>query len=193
MNKGRGCEQEMKIFIGILVAVVVLVILSQVMRLCFTSYLNTQKGTNAEVLSSDRQSSKKALVIYQPGITGVSSRMAHQIAKGLSDGGYEVTLNYPGEHLSADVSGYQVLVFGSPVYSGQPSKALTDFISKVKVFSDARIALYSTGGFKFYMELDIMDSALYGVKAYKKIKFFTGAKNENNKKAYDLGKELSKE
>jgi flavorubredoxin len=183
----------MKIFIGIIVVVVVLIVLSQIMRLCFTSYLNTQKGSSAEVLSNNRQPSKKALVIYQPGITGISSRMAHQIAMGLSDGGYEVTLNYPGEHLSADASRYQIIVFGSPVYSGQPSKALTDFISKVKVSSDARIALYSTGGFKFYMELDIMDSALHGAKAYRKIKFFTSGKSENDKKAYDLGKELSKE
>jgi menaquinone-dependent protoporphyrinogen IX oxidase len=119
--------------------------------------------------------------------------MAHQIAGGLSDGGYEVTLNYPGEHLSADVSGYQVLVFGSPVYSGQPSKALTDFISKVKVSSAAKIALYSTGSFNFYMELETMDCALHGAKAYRKIKFFTSGKSENNQKAYDLGRELSKE
>ena len=119
--------------------------------------------------------------------------MAHQIAKGLNDGGYEVTLNYPGDHLSADVSSYSLLVFGSPVYSGQPSKALTDYMSKIKVSSSSRIVLYSTGGFKFYMELDTMEKSLKSMTAYKKIKFLTGAKKENDTIAFDLGKELSKE
>jgi flavorubredoxin len=184
---------KMKILIGIVITILAFIVLSQLSRWCFSTSLNTQTGSKAEVLSSSRQSPKKALIIYQPGISDISSRIAHQIARGLNDGGYMVTLNYPGDHLSADVSKYSLLIFGSPVYSGQPSKALTDYMSKIKATSSGRIALYSTGGFKFYMELDTMEKSLNGMKAYKKIKFFTSAKKENDIVAYGLGKELSKE
>lgn len=183
----------MRIFIGIVITIVAFIVLSQIMRLCFSLSLNTQKGSNVEVLSSSRQSPKKALIIYQPGISDISSKTAHQIARGLNDGGYEVTLNYPGNHLSADVTRYSLLIFGSPVYSGQPSKALTDYMSKIKVSPSCRIVLYSTGGFKFYMELDTMEKSLNRIKVYKKIKFITSTKKENDAIAYGLGKELSKE
>ena len=183
----------MKILTGIAIAIVALIILSQIMRWCFSSYLNSQKGSNEEILPSSQQSPKKGLIIYQPGISDNSSRIAHQIAKGLNDGGYEVTLNYPGDYLSADVSKYSLIVFGSPVYSGQPSKALTDYMSRIKVSSTGRIVLFSTGGFKFYMELDTMEKSINIAKAYKKIKFITSAKNENDTIAYDLGRELSKQ
>lgn len=184
---------RMKVLMGVVITIVALIILSQIMRGCFSSSLSTQKGSKKEVISSSQQSPKKALIIYQPGITDISSRIAHQIARGLNNGGYEVTLNHPGDHLSADVSNYSLLIFGSPVYSGQPSKALTDYMSKIRVSSSSRIVLYSTGSFRFYMELDAMEKSLNSMKAYKKIKFFTGAKSENDSIAYDLGKELSKE
>jgi flavorubredoxin len=191
-NNKKGYLAAMKIFYGIIIAVVVFVVLSQVMKLCFTSYLNAQKGSHEEVVSGNQRSLKKALIIYQPGISEISSKMAHQIARGLYDGGYEVTLNHPGDYLSADLSEYSILVFGSPAYSGQPSKALTDYLSRIKVSSGSRIILYSTGSFKFFVELGIMESALDDVKVYKKIKFFTNTKSKNDKTAYDLGRELSR-
>lgn len=119
------------ILTSIVITIVAFIVLSQIMRLCFFSYLNSQKGSKVEVLSSSQPSPQKALIIYQPGISDISSRIAHQITKGLNDEGYEVTMNYPGDHLSADVSKYSLLVFGTPVYSEQPSKALIDYISRI--------------------------------------------------------------
>jgi hypothetical protein len=184
--------KKMKILIGIAIAIVAFIILSQGMRWFFSSCLNAQRGNRAEVLSSSQKSPPKALIIYQPGITDSSSRIARQIARGLNDGGYQVTLNYPGDHLSADVSQYALLVFGSPVYSGQPSKALTDYMSRLKTSSFCRIVLYSTGGFKFYMELDAMEKSLNGITAIEKFKFITNENKENDTIAYNLGLELSK-
>jgi hypothetical protein len=66
-------------------------------------------------------------------------------------------------------------------------------MSRIKVSSTSRVILFSTGSFKFHMELDAMDNELHGAKTSGKTKFFTNAKSENDKKAYDLGKELSKE
>jgi hypothetical protein len=42
-------------------------------------------------------------------------------------------------------------------------------------------------------ELNVMEKSLDGAKAYKKVKFNAGSKEDSKNKAYDLGKELSKE
>jgi len=176
----------------ILIVIAIIIVITLSMKWWIVSSGNTQKGSKEEILSSSQQSPKKALIIYQPSKSDISSRIAHQIAKGINDGGYEVTLNYPGDHLSADISQYSLVIFGSPVYAEEPSKALTDYMSKIKDFSSPKIVLYSTGSLK-NDGLDTMEESLNGIKAYKKIKFYTSAKKENDTIAYDLGKELSKE
>jgi len=171
------------------IVIVAFIIVSQAVKVCFTASLNAPKPGNPEILSAN-PNAKKALVIYQPGITAISAKVAHQIARGLNDKGYEVTLDYPSAQLSADVSPYAVVVFGSPVYGEQPSKALTDYISRIKGGGSSRIVLYETGGFKYYMGMDVMEKCLSGGKAFKKVKFLTSAKKENDTLAYNLGKEL---
>ena len=119
--------------------------------------------------------------------------MAHQIAQGLCDGGYDVTMNYPGDKLTYKVSDYQIVVFGAATYAGKPSKALTDYLSDLKDLSSSKIVLYSTGSVPDdRTEFKIMDKALGGVKPYKIIKFDTNKKSANEKTAYDFGKELAK-
>jgi len=182
-----------KILMGFGMFMLVLVLCMIIMVLVISS-TNKPKSSKEEILKSSQQSPKKALIIYQPSLSDISSRMAHQVAKGLQDGGYEVTLNYPGDHLSIDISKYNLIVFGSAVYAGQSSKALTDYMSKVKDYSSSRIVLYSTGSDpNNTIELSNMEKLIDGTSAYKKIKFLTSAKKENDKIAFDFGKELAKE
>lgn len=170
-----------------------LLIVTMIVMVMIVSSVNKPKGNKEEVLAKNDHL-KKALIVYQPALTNITSGVARQIAKGLHEGGYEVTLNYPGEHLPTDLSQYSVIVFGSPVYAGQVSKALTDYMSKVKVHSTGRIALYSTGSvMNEVKELDAMENLLKGVKTYKKVKFFTAGNKDNDQLAYDLGKNLAKE
>lgn len=154
---------------------------------------NLPKGNHEEVLESDEQPIAKALIIYQPLISDISSRMAHQIAKGLNDSGYEVTINYPGKKLSYDISNYQIVVFGSGVYWSHSSKALIDYMKSIKDYSLEKVVLYSTGiALNSPDEFDAMKETLNGVKPYKVIKFDTNLKKEENERtAYELGKELS--
>lgn len=183
----------------ILIVIATLIAIMLFMRLIswwIVSSGNAQKGNKEEKLSSNRQSPKKALIIYQPSKSAISSRIAHQIAKGMNDGCYEVILNYPGDHLSTDLSQYSVIVFGSPVYGEQPSKALIDYMSKIKGFPSQKIVLYTTGSVKNTMGYDgltVMEKFLNGTKAVKKIKFLTKERKKNDPAAYNLGKELTKE
>lgn len=152
---------------------------------------NKPKGNNEEIMRSKLPSPSKALVVYQPTISDFSSQMAHQIAKGLNDSGYEVTLNYPGDHLPDSFKSYDLVVLGSGTYVGKMSEALTNYISRVKDFSSAKIILFSTGTARETIELEAVEKQFRDTKVYKKIKFYKDNQN-NDQVAYDFGRKISK-
>lgn len=178
----------------ILMGCVMLLIVSIVVTVVLIGSVNNPKASKETILQSTKPVFKKALIIYQPSISDVTSVMANSLAKGLNDGGYEVTLNYPGKDVNSDISKYSLIVFGSPTFMGKPETIVTDYMSRIKEFSSKKVVLFSTGGdAKNKDELETMEKALNGIKADKKIKFISGSKKESENQAYSLGKELSKE
>lgn len=141
-----------------------------------------------EVLTTKPENPEKALVVYQPSLTPASSDVAHAIGKGLQDSGYEVTLNTPGKHLSADISNYGIVVFGSPNYGGSPAEPLLDYLKRIGSFAGKRVILFSTSGSaEGRLEFDKMEALLQGVKPYKTVKFKAGETESNKAAAYQSG------
>ena len=180
-----------KILIGAIIVVIVLAIAGAVLTAYFINFNNSPKGKNPEVIESNNDLVKKALIVYQPSKSDVSSFAAHQIGKALNEQGYEVVLDYPGNHLSTDISEYSIIVFGSPVYGSKTSVVLSDYIKKVIDFSDKKVILYSVGGLTWVSrELDEMETCLGNTKAYKKVKFKFYNKAELTRNIYDLVKNI---
>jgi flavorubredoxin len=163
------------------------------------SAANKPKGDHEQVLPGKGENPKKAIIIYQPAIGKITTKMAQQLAAGLNEGGYEVTLNHPGKHLSRDLSGYELVIFGSPTYAGQLTKAITNYMVQVcpqlaaATSEKTRIAVFATGGLDQTEEFDRLAETLSGLNVVKKVKFATGPEEDKKKKAYDLGIELAKE
>lgn len=152
------------------------------------SIMKHEYGDRREVLKAASGNPEKALVVYQPSVTSASSDVAHAIAKGLNDGGYEDTLNTPGKHLSADISGYSVLVFGSPNYGGSPGGPLLDYMKQIRDFNGKRVLLFSTSGSaQGRLEFDKLEALLHGIKPYETMKLAAGETEKNKEKAYRLG------
>ncbi|NMM61836.1 flavodoxin [Clostridium sp. P21] len=178
----------------ILIGVVILAIVTVASMVLMVGYANKIKGSNEKILTSKNASPKKALIIFQPSLSDVTSLMANSIAKGLNDEGYEVTLNYPEKDLKYNISKYSIVIFGSPNYAGKPLTVVTDYMSKIKDLSSKKVIAFSTGADASKKdELEIMEKSLNGTKTYKKVKFLSSSKKESESKAYNLGKELSKE
>jgi len=148
-------------------------------------------GDKGKILKVDKVNGKKALVVYQPSRSKLTNKIAEQIAKGMNDAGYEVTINCPGKHMDKDISKYSVVVFGSPVYMGQTSSVLIDYMKSIKDFSNQKILLFATGGQLNNGELDRMEQQLVSKKASEKIEFKNGTKDES--KAYEVGKRIAGE
>lgn len=152
------------------------------------SIMKHQYGERPEVLRSASDNPVKALVVYQPSITSASSDVAHAIAKGLNDAGCEVMLNTPGEHLSADLSGYSIVVFGSPNYGGSPGQPLLVYMKRIEDLTGKKILLFSTSGSaEGRLEFDKVEPLLHGMKPYKTIKLVAGETEMNKATAYQLG------
>lgn len=71
---------------------------------------------------------KRALLLYQPSSGKHNVPMALALAELAASKGYTVTVNHPSEKLGYDPAEYDLLIYGSPVYMGDTSKALRNYI-----------------------------------------------------------------
>ena len=123
----------------------------------------------------------RALVIYEPARTDVTKKAALDIARCLNDNGYNVTINYPGDYLTKDVSGYNVVAFGTPVYSDYGSPLITDYIKRVKGLDGKTVLLFTTGYNDTDKAYDGLDTYTEDAADVRRFKFVI--QSDNNDKA----------
>ena len=182
-----------KLFVGfgIVIGVLFLIIVIFVAVMAFiVSSNNRDKGEYTRVLAGPDSYAPKALVVYQPTISGTGKTIADQLAAGLSAAGYEVTITYPTSKLSADIGAYSILTFGSSVYIGQPSSVLTKYMDRIADYSGKKVALYSIGSADNTPELDVLAACVKGNDEITKTKFKTGAK-DNGEIAFQFATDLA--
>lgn len=182
-----------KVLIGILIFIGVIILIIAVFAgiVAFVvSKNNSDRGEYAKVLAGPTADAPKALVVYQPSPSSTGKKIAEKLAAGLNDSGYEVTLSYPGTKLSADVSQYGIIAFGSSVFAGQPSKVLLNYVASVEDFAGKNLLLYSVGSAKEMPEIDLVSAQVKGTESIDKYKFMASDKDYGDK-AYELGKSLA--
>lgn len=149
---------------------------------------NSERKSKVDVLKTDYAAPKKALVVYQPSMmSDCTKTVAYEMARGLNSNGYDVTVTYPGKNLSKDVSDYNVLIFGSPVYMGQTSSVLNDYIKGIQSFAGKKVILYTTGAADDSAQLDAMEKLLKDGGAPMKIGLMSKENEKNKAKAYKVG------
>jgi flavodoxin len=152
---------------------------------------NVKHDSNETILPS-QESSLSALVIYQPGRSEFSKDIAYNLAKGLNDTGYEVTINYPGEFLPSDLGNYDIVALGTTVYNGNFSPVLGDYVSGIKNLDNSKVLIYSTGMMTDNTsELDGLSKLLYRKADYQE-KFYSNEQETEVTRAYEFGSSLGK-
>ena len=73
----------------------------------------------------------KALVVYDS-VYGHTEKVARALAKGLEDGGVDVDCVRVDAAKFDDLSGYDLLVVGSPVHTWSASKSTKGFLERLK-------------------------------------------------------------
>ena len=105
-------------------------------------------ATGSEKLTPDGTVTGKALVVYDPGVSGTAKDAATKIANGLKAGGYEVTLAGVKSAAAADVTGYDVIVAGGPVYAGKVGSSVYSYLDDLQAPDNAKVGAFATGNYK---------------------------------------------
>lgn len=130
----------------IAVAIVVVVALAGFAGMaCIMFDVMSNTATGSETLTPAGNVTGKALVVYDPGVSGAAKTAAGKIAADLQAKGYKVELAGVKSQPAADASGYDVIVVGGPTYAGNASSSVQAYLKTLAPGDDARVGVFATG------------------------------------------------
>ncbi len=86
-----------------------------------------------------------ALIVMSPGASSFPDEIAASFAQGLVKSGWRVERTTPSIETPTDLSAYDLVVVGSPIYRHGPTKPLTDWISRLEDLRGKPVAILLTG------------------------------------------------
>lgn len=139
----------MKVFkkiILIILLLFVLIIALGIAWFAWASHANKMKLKSDSIsYECGNSDAPKALIVYQKSRTDFAENVMKSYAKKVSEKGYNVTVNHPGDYMPKDVSEYDIVIFQSPVYMAATSPVMNDYISSINNFGDAKLVFIATG------------------------------------------------
>ncbi|MGA9139225.1 MAG: hypothetical protein WBZ29_03315 [Methanocella sp.] len=142
---------------GIVIAGIVLVVVVAgiAMGALFCGDIMSYTAPGSKTLSPTGTSAGKALVAYNPGLSGEARRAAENIAGDLQTKGYTVTLAGIRSADAASLSGYDVIVAGGPMYWGRVCNSVDAYLNALKPQNGVRLGVFGTTGSPEFHETDI--------------------------------------
>ncbi|MCW4016418.1 MAG: hypothetical protein NWF06_08620 [Candidatus Bathyarchaeota archaeon] len=128
----------------LLIAILVFVIVVAAVLGFVLFKINSDYVSGIDVLNAD--GSKTALIIYHPGLSSFMKDVTYTFADGLVENDWRVEVTTASSQAPTDLSGYSLLVLGSPVYAGSPSLTIKGHIERVGDLQGIDIVLLVTSG-----------------------------------------------
>jgi flavodoxin len=160
-------------------SVIILAIIALFATMSFVIFdIMGNTATSSEILKPAGLATGKALVVYNPGITGNSKDVASKIASALQSKGYEVMLSGVKSQAAADPSGYDVIIVGGPIYAGNASSTIKSYLESLSLSDNTKIAVFATGSAKVNMNdpkalmkevTSLPDDSILKIKAIMKV------------------------
>jgi flavodoxin len=107
--------------------------------------LASYTATGSEVRTPPIAMVGKALVVYDPGLSGTAKAAASTIADDLQAKGYEVTFAGVRNSAAGNTSGFDVIVVGGPIYAGAPTASIQGYLNSLNPQSSARVGVFGRG------------------------------------------------
>ncbi len=102
-------------------------------------------ATSSQTLTPTITPTGNALVLYDPGLSNVSTKVAQQVASDLQSKGYTVTLAGIKSSAAAETTGYDIIIVGGPIYAGAPTTSVKDALGNLQHDSNAEIGVFGSG------------------------------------------------
>jgi flavodoxin len=129
------------IFVIIAILFVAFILFAGIIFLDLAAYT----AIGSQTLSPDVNPVGAALVVYDPGLSGAAKTVADKVAAELQSQGYTVDLAGIKSGTAANVTGYQIVVAGGPIYAGAPTGSVKDFLGNLNVPSSTRVGVFGSG------------------------------------------------
>ena len=134
-----------RVLAGIAVLVVVVVTFSLLGAIFFLD-LSSYTASGSQTLNPSGPSVGRALVVYDPGLSGAAQKAAQMVAQDLQQKGYVVDLAGVKSSAASNLSGYGIIVAGGPMYFGQATSSIDDFLNGVGPQQNAKLGVFVTTG-----------------------------------------------
>ncbi len=102
-------------------------------------------ATGIQTLTPQGTSMGTALVLYDPGLSGASTKVAQQIASDLQNLNLTVTLAGIKSSAATDITGYSIVVVGGPIYAGTPTSSVKDALGSMQPSNGTLFGVYGSG------------------------------------------------
>lgn len=129
-----------------IVLITVLVFVISVVGVIGAIFFKINSDFSSEIDVLNPESTKTALVIYHPGLASFQQDMTYAFADGLVENGWKVEITTPSSEAPTDLSGYSLLVLGSPVYAGAPAPSLQRHLERIGDLDGIATVLIVTSG-----------------------------------------------
>jgi flavodoxin len=143
--------------IGLVIVGIILLVaaIGIAMGALFCGDIMSYTDTGSKVLNPAGASNGRALVVYNPGLSGAAKNAANEIAGDLQSKGYTVTLGGIKSPAAANVSGYEVVIAGGPMYWGRVSNSVDAYLKALKPQKDVAVGVFGTTGAPQFNDGDI--------------------------------------
>jgi flavodoxin len=135
--------------------IVIIAAVGTVMGLLFCGDIMSYTDKSSQVLSPTGTAVGKALVVYNPGVSGAARNAAAEIAGDLQSKGYTVNLAGIKSEAAANTSGYDVIIAGGPMYFGRVSNSVDSYLKALKPQKDVTVGVFGTTGAPQFNDGDI--------------------------------------
>jgi hypothetical protein len=112
----------------------------------FCGDIMSYTDTGSQVLNPAGAPVGKALVVYNPGVSGAAKNAAVTIAGDLQSKGYIVNLAGIRSTAAANVSGYDVIIAGGPMYFGKVSNSVDAYLKALQLQKKVTLGAFATTG-----------------------------------------------
>ena len=137
---------------GIVVALIAVIAIAA--TAAFFLDLSSYTATGTQTLSSIGPSMGRALVIYDPGLSGAAKNAAQMVAGDLQQKGYTVDLAGVRGGAAASTSNYSVIVAGGPMYFAKATSSIAAFLKTLTPRQQLRLGVFVTTGSSKFVESD---------------------------------------
>ncbi|MCW3984446.1 MAG: flavodoxin domain-containing protein [Candidatus Bathyarchaeota archaeon] len=135
-------KKLLKIILAVFAVIILaFVIIGAILFLDLAAYT----ATGTQTLTPQGASMGTALVLYDPGLSGASTRVAEKVASELQSQGFTVTLAGIKSSAASVTSGYDVIVVGGPIYAGAPTASVIGTLNSLNPDANTKVGVFGSG------------------------------------------------